>query len=253
MTSKRSTRLAGAASLAAVSPLILTALAAPANADTPDQVERPATFTSAFIANGTPDQVFMGSEPAPGQPGATGTFKFLINTDLDVICWDMTTNGVDNDFVGASPAKTANHLHDAPAGMQGPPRIAFPDLTGDGDTLTSSGCSAGPFTTHAPGNPNEAGSSTGFELSDIEEDPSGYYANIHTNDFRPGAVRGQLVADPAGLAAANAQPATPAPSGGVRTGEGGAASTLPMGLLAAAAVAGLGVTGAVALRRRQGA
>ncbi|MHA7207858.1 hypothetical protein [Arthrobacter sp. MDT1-65] len=48
--------------------------AAPASAET--AVERPATFTSGYTVAATPEQV-VGPDgaPAPGEPGAAGTYN----------------------------------------------------------------------------------------------------------------------------------------------------------------------------------
>lgn len=89
-----------------------------------------------------------------------------------------------------SPAKTATHVHEAPKGRAGPPRIAFPNPTGDGYKRTSYGCLQGPFTTGILANGVDTGS--GFKVSQIEANPSGFFADVHTTKFVAGAVRGQL-------------------------------------------------------------
>lgn len=248
----------GAVATVVAAPLLVTGLASPAAAET--AVERPAQFTSAFIVDAVPENVVgpEGQQGVGGPEGATGTFRFLINSELEIICYDISTTGVGDDYQSA--AKTATHIHETEAGSNGPPRIAFPNPAGSGDPLTSAGCFQGPFTTGlTPDGGPDTG--TGFTLAQIEADPAGFSADTHTTDFVPGAVRGQLVADPAALAAANATPpaATPGapaptlpqqvPSGGVRTGEGATGSTAPVGVLGAVVAAG--AAGAFALRRRQ--
>ncbi|MGB2720559.1 MAG: CHRD domain-containing protein, partial [Rhodococcus sp. (in: high G+C Gram-positive bacteria)] len=156
----------------------------------------------------TPDQVLNGEGVAtPGQPGATGTFTLRINSDLDIVCYDIALEGVTGDYM--SPAKTATHLHQAAAGAAGPPRLAFPNPTPIGDgPRTSSGCMQGPFTTGLTPAGATADSGTGFTLDQIEADPAAFAADTHTVDFSAGAVRGQL---------------TQIPVGSVATGGGGAA------------------------------
>lgn len=180
--------------------------AAPAGADTP--VAEPDSFTSAFTAMATPDQVVNGDGDAtPGQPGAMGTFTLRINSDLDIVCYDIALEGVTGDYM--SPAKTATHLHQAAAGAAGPPRLAFPNPTPIGDgPRTSSGCMQGPFTTGLTPAGADADSGTGFTLDQIEADPAAFAADTHSVDFVAGAVRGQL---------------TQIPVGSVATGGGGAA------------------------------
>lgn len=176
----------------------LVASAAPAAAETP--VAAPATFTSAFTAMATPGAVVNADgAPAPGQPGSSGQFTFRINSDLDIICYDITLTGVSGDY--QSPAKTATHIHQSVAGVSGPPRIAFPNPAPVGDgPRTSSGCLQGPFTTGVVRDGADTG--TGFSLAAIEANPAGFAADAHTVAFTAGVVRGQLSPIPVGGVAA---------------------------------------------------
>ena len=177
--------LAGGTVAAAV---LLSVTAAPAGAET--TVAEPSSFTSAFTAMATPDQVLDAKgAPKPGEPGATGTFTLRINSDQNIVCYDITINGVSGGYM--SPAKTATHLHQAAAGKAGPPRLAFPDPTPIGDgPRTSSGCMQGPFTTGLTPEGADADSGTGFTLAQIEADPASFAADTHTTAFSAGAVRG---------------------------------------------------------------
>lgn len=231
MRSTRSLGLAGGVVVVASS-MVFTA--APAGADTP--VAEPATFTSAFTAMATPDQVLNGDGvPTPGQAGAAGTFTFRINSDLDIVCYDIELTGVSGDYM--SPAKTATHIHEAAAGEAGPPRLAFPNPTPIGDgPRTSSGCLQGPFTTGLA--PEGTDTGTGFTLAEIEANSASFAADSHTVDYSAGVMRGQL---------------TQIPVGGVATGGGGSAvaeSSVP--LVAGAAVVGAAaILGSVVLVRRR--
>jgi hypothetical protein len=165
----------------------------PAAAET--AVPEPERFTSAFVVNATPDQVIGtdGATPAPGEDGATGTFEFRINSDLEIICYDITLTGVTGDY--QSMAKTSTHIHEAAIGAGGPPRIAFPDpapVDGDEALRTSSGCLQGPFTTGIVNDGVDTGD--GFTLAQIEANPAGFTGDAHTANFVPGVVRGQLTA-----------------------------------------------------------
>ncbi|PWD52572.1 hypothetical protein C8046_14425 [Serinibacter arcticus] len=205
MSSRRQTRrrtaLAGAAGVAALG---LAMVAAPASADT--EVAEPDSFTSAFTVMATPGAVINNDGVAvPGEEGAMGEFTFRINSDLDIICYDITLTGVTGDY--QSPARTATHIHEAAIGQPGPPRLAFPNPAPVGDgPRTSSGCMQGPFTT---GVTSDAGADTGegFTLAQIEANPAGFTGDSHTVDFPAGVVRGQL---------------TQIPVGGLETGGGGA-------------------------------
>lgn len=217
------------------------AFAAPATAETHSghgaivpagtAVDEPATFTSAFTANAIAGEVVDG-----GQEGATGQFTFRLNSDLDIICFDITLDGVEGEY--ESPADTATHIHEAEAGVGGPPRIAFPDpgpIT-DGER-TSLGCLQGPFVTGLT-NDDGVDQGEGFTLAQIEADPASFYADSHTVDYPGGAVRGQLTA---------------IPWGGVETGAGGIAtsndSSTLLGVGGILAALGLGVGGVVLTRR----
>lgn len=223
----------------AVGALTLFAAAAPAAAET--EVAEPATFTSAFTVAATPDQVVnTDGVAAPGQEGAMGTFDFRINSELEIICYDITLTGVSGDY--QSPAKTATHIHQAAVGESGPPRIAFPNPAPVGDgPRTSSGCLQGPFTT---GVVPDGGVDTGtdFTLAQIEANPAGFTGDSHTVDFAAGVVRGQL---------------TQVPVGGVATGGGGSAAAGDTSSVAgigigAAALGLVAAAGIVVSRRRAG-
>lgn len=58
---------------------------------------------------------------------------------------DGSLTGVTGDY--QSPAATATHIHESAFGQFGPPRLAFPNPTGEGDRRTSVGCLKGPFRT----------------------------------------------------------------------------------------------------------
>ncbi|ANG86401.1 CHRD domain-containing protein [Microbacterium aurantiacum] len=230
---KKTSPLAVTIGVAAAAGLLLTGPAA--HADT--EVDEPSSFTSAFTVMATPDNVVNSDgEAAPGEEGASGTFTFRINSDEEIICYDIRLEGVSGDY--ESPARTATHIHQADAGQSGPPRIAFPnpEPVGDGPR-TSSGCMQGPFTTGIENDGVDTGD--GFSLAEIEANPAGFSADSHTVDFVAGVVRGQL---------------TEIPVGGVDTGAGGTAATSSStGIVAGAAVGGLALAaaaGVVVWRRR---
>jgi hypothetical protein len=199
------------------------------------EVAEPATFTSAFTAMATPDMVVNSDGvPTPGTAGASGTFTYRINSDTEVICYDISVRGITPPY--ESPAKTATHIHEAAAGTSGPPRLAFPNPVDDGSgTLVSNGCLQGPFTTGVA--PEGTDTGEGFSLAEIEANPSAFFTDTHTAANPAGAVRGQL---------------TEIPVGGIETGAGGSTdgSGAPVGLLALGGTAAAAAAGAVALRRR---
>ncbi|WP_235997762.1 CHRD domain-containing protein [Nocardiopsis coralli] len=204
-TRRSSTALAATAAAGA----LVVAQGVPAHAD--EEVSEPHEFTSMYTVEADPDMVVDDEDqPVPGEEGAWGTFDFRINSDEEVICYDIEFEGVTPPY--ESPARTATHIHEASADAFGPPRLAFPDPEDDGDgVLRSSGCMQGPFTT---GVEDDEGNDTGegFTLAQIEEDPESFYADTHTADFPDGAIRGQL---------------WEVPMGGMETGGGGAADLFP--------------------------
>lgn len=274
MTVKRATRWTGAGVLATAATLAVGGLGSTAQADTTELVDRPDSFTSAFVVEATGDQVVaMDGTTGVGSPDGTGRFVFLVNSEEEIICWDITTEGVAPPY--QSPARTATHIHQAAAGTNGPPRLSFPNPgPEDTDVRTSTGCAEGPFTTGLPVN-GEAGTDTGtgFTLDQLEANPAGFSADTHTAAFVPGAVRGQLTFSQELLDAANAvdeeAPTPPAEDGGtapeagddgrqlpvngVDTGQGGTAGSPSVLPVAALTLLGLTAVGAVAVRRRQGA
>jgi hypothetical protein len=232
--SRTRSTFARAAVLTGAAGAVVLAAAGPAAAET--EVAEPASFTSAFTAMATSDMVVDAEGvPTPGEAGASGTFTYRINSDLEIICYDITLTGVTPPYM--SPARTATHIHQAAAGQAGPPRIALPNPEDDGTgRLVSSGCLQGPFTTGVA--PEGTDTGAGFTLDQIEADPSAFFTDTHTSTFTAGAVRGQL---------------TEIPAGGVETGMGGTAGgsgsdAAPLAAVAAAALLAGG--GAVALRRR---
>lgn len=99
----------GATAVAAI------ALVAAAPATTETEVSEPDSFTSAYTVMATPDAVINNDgDVTPGEPGSMGQFDFRINSDLNIICYDITLTGVTGEY--ESPAKTATHIHEAAEG-----------------------------------------------------------------------------------------------------------------------------------------
>ena len=187
---RTATRRITAGAVAATAAGILAATQGAA-AHAGEEVPEPDAFTSEFRVEATPDLVIDNEgNPVPGEEGAWGTFEFRLNSDEDVVCYDIAFEGVTTPY--ESPARTATHIHQASDGEFGPPRLAFPDPEDDGDgVLRSSGCMQGPFTTDLE---DDDGNDTGegFTVAQIEDDPESFYADTHTADFPAGAIRGQL-------------------------------------------------------------
>ncbi|KAL8997639.1 MAG: hypothetical protein Q9169_003118 [Polycauliona sp. 2 TL-2023] len=161
-------------------------------AECPDAPNPVIPFTSTFHVLATPDQVVNGTGDAAvftgGLEGSQATYDFGINVDLDIICYNIKLTGFRGEY--QSPAKTATHVHEGARGRNGPPRLAFPNPTGDGDVRTSVGCLQGPFTTGLIVNGQDTG--TGFRVQQIQDNPSGFFADVHSSLAVPGAARGQF-------------------------------------------------------------
>ncbi|MEJ5943804.1 CHRD domain-containing protein [Pseudokineococcus basanitobsidens] len=224
--------LATTTALLAGGGLLALGSALPASATS---VDEPDSFTSAFTAELTPGAVVdADGEATGGDPDGSGTMELRINSDDEVVCYDITTQDVEPPY--ESPARTATHVHEAPQGRPGPPRLAFPNPEGEGSTRTSSGCLQGPFTTGIEGDDGED-TGASFSLAEIEADPAAFFGDTHTASAVPGAVRGQLVQ---------------VPVGGADTGAGGVADdgAPTAALVGGAGLVAAGAVGAVLLRRR---
>ena len=102
--------------------------------------------------------------PAGGDLDGTGTATLRINPGQGQLCYTIRVSGI-------APARAA-HIHEAPAGTNGPVIITLNAPTSG----TSSGCVT-----------------VTRELAlEIIKDPADYYVNVHNREFPAGALRGQL-------------------------------------------------------------
>jgi hypothetical protein len=101
--------------------------------------------------------------PNQGDPDGSGTATLFINPGQKRVCYEITLNNVEG--------VTAAHIHEAPAGRNGPVVIG---LFMNGGPLT--GCA----------------DATSRQLAEIISKPSDYYVNVHSTSKPAGAVRGQL-------------------------------------------------------------
>jgi hypothetical protein len=103
--------------------------------------------------------------PNQGDPDGSGTARVTVNPGQNVVCWDIEVAGI--------ATATRGHIHQAPAGVNGPIVVEFFEV-GEGEVLQ--GCTT----------------PTGTTARAILENPAGFYVNLHNADFPAGAVRGQL-------------------------------------------------------------
>ncbi len=122
-----------------------------------------ATLSGASEVNGQ-------GEPNQGDPDGAGTAEITLKPKekkpkKSKICFDIAVSNI-------QPATMA-HIHEAPAGENGPIVVT---LEAPGEDGQSSGCVKAKLKL----------------IKDIEETPSDYYVNVHNGEFSAGAVRGQL-------------------------------------------------------------
>ncbi|HVF69313.1 MAG TPA: CHRD domain-containing protein [Xanthomonadales bacterium] len=103
--------------------------------------------------------------PTPGDPDGFGTAKVKVHPAAGKLCVSLWVKNIE-------PA-TAAHIHEAPVGVAGPVVVALPTPNAQG---FASGCV-------------DVASS---ELTEIKNNPSDYYVNVHNAPYPGGAVRGQL-------------------------------------------------------------
>ncbi|HEV7331822.1 MAG TPA: CHRD domain-containing protein [Flavisolibacter sp.] len=102
--------------------------------------------------------------PGPGDPDGSGIAELYLNQGQGTISYKITVSGI--------AEVTGAHIHKAPVGEAGP--IVVP-LTAVAD---------GTVTGEAKVEPEL--------IKDIRQNPGAYYVNVHSVEYRPGAVRGQL-------------------------------------------------------------
>jgi hypothetical protein len=108
--------------------------------------------------------------PGPGDPDGTATGTITLDDVTGDLSWDITYANIS--------APTAMHIH-GPGGSAGSGAGVYIGLnvatSGGAGTLISS-------LTHG----------TLSEVTDVLNDPTDFYVNIHNGDFSQGAIRGQL-------------------------------------------------------------
>lgn len=107
--------------------------------------------------------------PGGGDPDGTGTAELTLNAGQEEVCYELTWTNLDGTVQNA-------HIHEAPAGANGPPVVplflnqSFPGTGNDSDCVAADRA----------------------VIREILNDPSGFYVNIHDDERPAGAIRGQL-------------------------------------------------------------
>ena len=102
--------------------------------------------------------------PNQGDLDGIGTASVSLNHGQGRVCWDITVSGIS--------APQRGHIHQAPAGQNGPIVVGFFEPT----TVDLNNCV-------------EADRAL---IKDIIKNPQNFYVNIHNTEFPGGALRGQL-------------------------------------------------------------
>lgn len=155
---------------------------------------RPTTAAPSFQTVELMANLRGGAEevPDPGDPDGTGMATVTLDTATNQITYNINVSNL------TLPAAAA-HIHEGAQGVAGPVVVPF----------------------DAPGADGVASGSVAVDaalIQRIQQNPAGFYVNVHTSDFPGGAARGQLAAAaggtsaPAGDAAPTALPATGASS-----------------------------------------
>ena len=112
------------------------------------------------------NEVSAAGQAAAGDPDGYGTASVLV-VGNDRICVSALVNRLDK--------PTAAHIHEGPAGRNGPIVVPFtPPATGN------------------PGTTTACVTVSAAVLGRLHATPTGFYINVHTAKFPDGAVRGQL-------------------------------------------------------------
>lgn len=116
--------------------------------------------TTTYKANLTGAQEVGG-----GDPDGSANAEVSISDNFDQVCWDV------NDIRGIGPVVAA-HIHRGAAGVNGPPVFTLKPANEGG----WKGCANG----------------SEWTSDRIENNPAGFYVNLHTAEYPNGAIRGQL-------------------------------------------------------------
>ncbi len=125
-------------------------------------------FTFTTTLSGA-EEVNAAGVPNQGDPDGSGTATLTFNPGQKAICYTITLAGI---TPNADGTPFAAHIHEAPAGVNGPVVVPLGPLS----LGTTSGCVPAESRT----------------IAGIIADPTGYYVNVHNTEFPGGALRGQL-------------------------------------------------------------
>lgn len=148
----------------------LLALSAAVTADHPGKGGRP--FDTLLTGD--------AEVPGPGHPEARGTVELRLNPGQQEVCFMIRFEGIDPD--DPDDLITAGHIHVGSEDVAGPVVVNFA-LGADGPI---------PVDDEGRGSVSGCVSASRDLIRAIIRNPDGYYVNLHSPNFPPGAIRGQL-------------------------------------------------------------
>ena len=104
-------------------------------------------------------------KPAAGDPDGAGHATFRVNVGQKQVCYDLSV-----EKIGTAAAA---HIHKGGPAEAGPPVVMLKAPGADGKI-------------------KDCATADEAVVKDILQNPGGYYVNVHTAEFKPGAIRGQL-------------------------------------------------------------
>ena len=135
--------------------------------------------------------------PANNSP-AVGAAEITYNDEDQTFSIDMMVFGIGmDDLLGVGPNTTPVHIHNAPAGSNGPIVIDLGFLA----SFQEDGLGIRLQITDADFGGQQGGIFSDPNLNEDALFAGELYVNIHTNDFSGGEIRGQIVPAPASLIA----------------------------------------------------
>ena len=104
-------------------------------------------------------------KPTAGDPDGMGHATFRVNVGQNQVCYDIMVEKI--------AAAGAAHIHKGGPEEAGPPVVMLKPPGADGKI-------------------KDCATADQAVVKDILQNPGNYYVNVHTADFRAGAIRGQL-------------------------------------------------------------
>lgn len=128
--------------------------------------------TNVFAAHNGGRRLFTelsaGNEVPPADSDGTGSAQITLNQGQERVCYIIEVEGLTSPVVAA-------HIHEAPAGVNGPVVVSL-EIAGPDASERFVGCV----------------SASKDQIKEIRQNPSEYYVNVHTVNIGSGEVRGQL-------------------------------------------------------------